>query len=169
MRYIRLATTIQALLFNLELKGQVSDGYWENAKPRDHYKAVCAAEVVVDPDNVGLDFYPSRRYNFTSPQLIEYVGDRMQQYILLAKKYPTLSATSLRHTDSGEWIWQIKVGEESPKWQVAFHKEMAEVCGVHNYHEMQLVLAGLDKTDYPMKELRKDLKAINAAFKILSH
>lgn len=169
MKHIRLATLTQALLFNLELKGQISDGYWENASPRDHWKAVCSAEVVVDPTNVGLDFYPERRYNFASPTLIEYVGDRMQQYILLAKKFPALSQESLRSSDSGEWIWTLKLGEITPEWQKKFLDEMAEVCDVHTYKEMQALLASLDPNDYPMKDLRKDLKAINAAFKTQNH
>ena len=87
---IRVATKSQAILMELELKGQVSDGYWENSYPHD-YKPVCSAEVIVDPDNVGINFTPSRAYNFASPKLIEYVGDRMQQIVLLSWMFPTLS------------------------------------------------------------------------------
>ena len=162
---IKLATTNQALLFVLELRGQISDGYWENAKPHDHYRAPCNAEVVIDSAEQGVNFWLSRRYNFASPQLIEYVGDRMQQYILLAKKFPSLSKETLRNADSGEWIWTQKVGEATPEWQAKFLNEMAEVCDVFTYKEMQALLTSLDKNDYPMKDLRKDLKAINEAFK----
>lgn len=162
---LKVATTAQALLFNLELRGQISDGFWENSKPHNHYKEPCKAEVVIDSAVQGINFPLSRRYNFANPELIEYVGERMRMYVLLARKFPSLSQTSLRHCDSGDWIWQTKVGEEHPEWQLQFHREMSEVCGVHSYKELQAVLAGLDYSQYSIKDLRKDLKAINEAFK----
>jgi hypothetical protein len=61
-----------------ELDGQISDGMWENARPYDHWKVWCEARVVVDPTNVGRDFWAMKdNYNLTSRLLLEVVGDRM--------------------------------------------------------------------------------------------
>jgi hypothetical protein len=166
-KQIKFATKTQALLFELELKGQISDGYWENSKPYDHYRVICEAEVVVDPDQIGLNFYTSRSYNFANATLVECVGDRMQLYVLLSKKFPSLSNSSIKSCNSGKWMWETKVGEPVPEYKQTFYKEMADVCNVHSYKELQILLSTLDKNDYPLKELRKDLKVINHTFKVI--
>ena len=51
---------VQKALFDIELCGQLSDGYWENATPHDHWEVWCDAETVVDPSNVGRGFYAKR-------------------------------------------------------------------------------------------------------------
>lgn len=72
---------IQAALFEVELKGQISDGAWENSRPHDHYKAWCNAKVIVEPTNLGKDFYAQReRYNFSSKDLLDVIGNRMLSY-----------------------------------------------------------------------------------------
>jgi len=159
---IRVATKSQAILMELELKGQVSDGYWENSSPRDHWKPVCSAEVIVDPDNVGINFGPSRSYNFAAPKLIEYVGDRMQMFVLLSWKYPTLSARCIKYMDSGKWMWEPSLAE----WQQTFIKEMKTI-GVESYADTQQVINELNYELYPIKALKKDLKALNDTFKIV--
>ena len=68
---------IQAKLWE-ELDGQISDGYWENARPYNHWRVWCRATVIVDPVNVGRNFYAEKdNYNFNSSELLEWVGDRM--------------------------------------------------------------------------------------------
>ena len=70
---------VQVALYNEELKGQISDGLWENSRPSNHYKQPTRAKVFVAKQDVelGPNFLPDRAYNFASPLLIEYVGDRM--------------------------------------------------------------------------------------------
>jgi hypothetical protein len=68
----------QRVLFVEELAGQISDGYWENSRPHDHWRPWCDAEVVVDPDRVGRDFWAQKtNYDFAARMLVEVVGDRM--------------------------------------------------------------------------------------------
>ncbi len=68
----------QKTLFDHELSGQISDGMWENLNVRDHWQEWCNAEVIVDPENLGRDFWVRYdSYNFTSPKLLEVVKDRM--------------------------------------------------------------------------------------------
>lgn len=75
---LRVRNEAQAILFEQELQGQISDGMWENTTPHHHYIAWCNAEVVVDPENVGRDFYTVKdNYRLDHPNLIEWVGDRM--------------------------------------------------------------------------------------------
>lgn len=72
----------QRILFEEELKGQLSDGRWENSSPRDHWVPWCDATVVVDPENVGRDFWVQRDgYNFGEKALLEIIGDRMLGYV----------------------------------------------------------------------------------------
>ena len=68
----------QKILFDGEIRGQISDGYWENARPCDHYKSWCQAITIVDPKNPGRNFYVTKdNYGLTSPTLLEIVGARM--------------------------------------------------------------------------------------------
>lgn len=95
MATLRLRNNIQKALFEEELRGQLSDGYWENAGPREHWKPWCNATIVVDPHNVGRDFPVNRdRYGFSSPLLLSYVGGRM---LLIAQRFqPSFTMRDLR-------------------------------------------------------------------------
>lgn len=75
----------QAVLYEQELKGQLSDGNWENASPEYHWHRMCDALSEVstkeDGSDLGPNFAPVRRYNFNDKDLIDCVGDRMLQYV----------------------------------------------------------------------------------------
>jgi hypothetical protein len=78
MNTLYVANEIQKALFENELKGQLSDGMWENTNPHDHWQPWCRCQVVVRPTAVGRDFYAKKdNYNFSSKLLVECVGDRM--------------------------------------------------------------------------------------------
>lgn len=78
MNTLRVRNEAQAILFEEELKGQLSDGMWENTTPHDHWIVWCDAEVVVDPLNVGRNFWARKTsYRLDHPMLLEVVGDRM--------------------------------------------------------------------------------------------
>lgn len=71
-------TPVQALLWHNEISGQLSDGYWENTTPMEHWKAWCNAEVVVakEGQKAGRNF-PVLKAGYRLSALIEYVGSRM--------------------------------------------------------------------------------------------
>lgn len=72
-----LRTTVQCALFQQELKGQLSDGYWENSRPFDHWKPWCSATVRVGR-RVGRNFHVAKdNYAFDNRDLLDWVGDRM--------------------------------------------------------------------------------------------
>lgn len=83
---IGFRSKVQVALFTEELAGQISDGMWENAKPKDHWEVPSEAKafVVKNDSDLGPNFSPMRGYNFASSQLIEWVGDRM---IATGKKF----------------------------------------------------------------------------------
>lgn len=77
---IVFANRIQAMLFKVEMQGQISDGHWENSMPYGHYKVASSADVAFS-DNSNTHgchgFSPQRKYNFANRDLFEVVGDRM--------------------------------------------------------------------------------------------
>lgn len=81
---IAFRNVAQAALFECELKGQISDGAWENAS-NNPWQDWCSAEVVVDAENVGVEGYSSKNnYDFARRDLIDVVGVRMRSYVKMA-------------------------------------------------------------------------------------
>ena len=166
---ITVTSIEQAALLKCELQGQISDGYWENAGPRDHWKQPASAEVLVGPI-AKINFYPRRAYNFSAPKLLEYVGDRMRQTVVLKKLFPTLSKEGIGAFDSSGYIF-VEATKEGYRQQyyVNLVQELEAVCGVTNQEELQAVLRSerylTAYVKYSVKELKKDLNAIKAAFK----
>jgi hypothetical protein len=77
---INFRNLIQVALWDEELSGQISDGFWENARPYDHYKVWCTANAKVDRKNLGVNFWADKsNYDLCSSQLlgIEVVAERM--------------------------------------------------------------------------------------------
>lgn len=74
---IRVNTQAQKHLLENELKGQISDGMWENTKGNP-WEDWSGAKVIVDPNNPGRNFHTTKdNYNLNSTKLLEVVGDRM--------------------------------------------------------------------------------------------
>lgn len=85
---IIFSNPVQVALYEEELKGQISDGMWENSTPHDHYKVMCNAKarVAAPGERTGcVGFWPKRYYGFSSKFLYECVGDRMLE---IARKVP---------------------------------------------------------------------------------
>ncbi len=86
---IYFENNLQAALFKHELRGQISDGYWENSTPHNHWELPCRANVEVDADNPRVDIvgynYFRRNYNFANKELVDIVGERMKNIVMLAK------------------------------------------------------------------------------------
>jgi len=161
---ITLANSNQVVLFTRELCGQLSDGYWENSSPREHWRAPCRASVVVG-DTPNVNFIPHRAYNFNAKKLVDVVGERMMQYVRLANKFPELSTAALSVLEYGEWWWLQTPANQK---QLDNHTDtLAELktIGVTQHTDVQTIVDNVDESSYTMKELRKDLRGINEAFK----
>jgi len=82
MTTLAVRNEAQKILLEREMLGQISDGQWENARPLDHWEPWCNATIIVDPVNVGRDFYARKdNYNLTSKYLLDIVGDRMLEAV----------------------------------------------------------------------------------------
>lgn len=80
---LRVRTMAQKIMLDDELMGQISDGMWENTHPQDHWQPWCDATVVVDPENLGRNFWcPKDNYQINSSELLSIVGDRMLGYVI---------------------------------------------------------------------------------------
>ena len=84
-RTIAFRTATQAAIFELELKGQLSDGHWEN-DARSCWTTWCSADVIVDPVYPGRDFHVDRTaFAFDDPKLRKVIGDRMRLFAVLTR------------------------------------------------------------------------------------
>jgi len=74
---IRVRTQAQKRLLEDELKGQISDGKWENSS-NTGWAQWTSAKVVVDPKNVGRNFHAIKdNFQLNAKDLLDVVGDRM--------------------------------------------------------------------------------------------
>ena len=89
MKYrVNVGNAAQAALLKHELLGQMSDGHWENSRGHgDDWRKWSRADVVVDSDNVGINFYQSRNYDFLSEDLLKTVRTRMILYVRLSERF----------------------------------------------------------------------------------
>jgi hypothetical protein len=117
---ITFETITQAAIFELELKGQISDGKWENDSG-SNYRTWCDAKVLVsdDEDDLGRDFYVSKNLGFGSNDLFDIVGDRMCHYgrcgLIVERLFPELS-TKKKLRLAGlleDCLWS----EDKPSWK----------------------------------------------------
>ena len=162
MATIFLKNKAQVILFETELKGQISDGFWENSSPSDHWEVPSSAEVVVGYEP-HLTFRPTRGYKFHNKDLFEVVGERMIFYVKIYTAFPNLdfeahhtyahlSSHTLRETVSRE-------GFDS-YWGKALQK-IEEATGMTLEEAQALVEA----QEYTVKQCRSDLRQISQVFK----
>ena len=81
-------------IYMCELLGQVSDGYWENARPMSHWKWVGDTEAEISDTN-GIPY----KEGYTGPQhRIKYSTEWLRRYVKKALK-----------GNAGDWDWTIRV------------------------------------------------------------
>jgi hypothetical protein len=79
MKKLHVKNIEEKILWDLEMLGQLSDGAWENASPRDHWKGWVEASV---SSKQGVQGYAEKtNYNFTSKWLLDIIGMRMLSYL----------------------------------------------------------------------------------------
>ena len=72
IKKIAVRNEAQRILFE-NLQGQFSDGYWENSTMP--WQDWSHAEVIVDPDNLGVEGWANRYYNLTNSEMLGYIED----------------------------------------------------------------------------------------------
>ena len=183
---VNVGNAAQAALLKHELLGQMSDGYWENSRGHgDDWRKWSRADVVVDPDNVGINFYQSRNYDFLSEDLLKTVRTRMILYVRLSERFSyedTELLENLFNTISADRFCLAREAPEFtgiPEYMVAaaernsdYHKaaterltEILSSADDRNFLEKTCTLP--IKTKVPgvhnLSALKKDLAALKAA------
>jgi len=170
-----VANMEEKILFLFEIQGQLSDGYWENTMPMDHWELWGDLEwhtVVIDPENVGpQDFWPRKTgYRINSSELVDCVGDRMLDFINLWHIAPTfMEAYYLKYgswpiTSVKEWDYAYARVDESDQY---YAKKLAknERCGL-----TREVLQVFEREPlYNIKQLRHFLKGLAKSMKSIVH
>jgi hypothetical protein len=140
----------------LELDGQLSDGFWESARPYDHWKRWCNAKVVVaEADQpVGRTFpVLKNNYNFAAKALLDVVGLRMLGIVRIARAHGLMAADALEHAVSCE----DGLLEDSKYTQAKL-----DAAGITYEQAMRALF---DKS-YTMSDLRSDLNDLKAIIKV---
>ena len=165
MNVINFRNIYQVTLYECELKGQISDGYWENARPYDHWKIMCAAEARVG-EPLGPNFRPKRKYNFAAKDLIDVVKYRMLFQVKLKILYPSLSVQTIRDIDI---LVDCETGEPRVKWLLeraasdSYWRKIVTTAkqnlGVTTDEKLiNVVEKVVEFTGYTLAELKKELK-----------
>lgn len=158
---LRVRTEAQKVLWDEELRGQISDGMWENSSPQDHYKQWCAAEIVVDPANVGRDFWVRRMgYRFNDKELLEVIGERMLRSVRVAKVYGAdkVNALSFLYENGGKAPSYLRT-QKGAYWDAV----RATLAGVDFGQVMEVAT---NEALYSEAEMQKDLRDLRKIIKV---
>lgn len=83
----------QVILMNKELKGQLSDGNWENEKT-DSRLWYCEVKVAHSGDKLGCNWKVKHSVDFDDDFLLEVLSDRMLEYVRMT--YPKYDLGKMR-------------------------------------------------------------------------
>lgn len=165
---ITFTTREQQILFSCELQGQISDGFWENSSPRNHYQQISAANVHLG-EEFKMDFYPRRKYNFANKELVDCVGDRMLMYVNISRVFPQATNYDIQRLDSAAHCvayWEKELEGATDGWHGYYVELRQTVANVFCAMSMAEAKAVVDRCNqeggYKMKDLRKDLKEMSA-------
>lgn len=161
MSTLYVKNQIQKIIFDCEMREQISDGFWENASPMNHWRPWGNCKVAISSDKFGRDFRSNKdNYNFANKELLEIVGDRL---IFRIKAHIFLGWSSDRlgndFVDSVEDYDRIVSDiSESDYWQKLFYS--LQDRGIDRN-----ILEQIDKVNYDISDLRKDIKVLRQACK----
>lgn len=168
-------TVTQAAIFEVELKGQISDGHWENYR-QSNYQFWCGLSVQWQHnpgEPCGIFPLPGRVLRFDDPALYNIVGDRMTRVGRLALMGQALDVEPLRFAQTMEDVLIERNGKPwfhgVPKWWLGSANSDLKTSGfyqdridyVQAFHPLRLLkLAGEVWQTYTKKHMIADLKAI---------
>lgn len=145
----------------LELDGQISDGFWENARPYDHWKKWCDAEVIVDPLNLGRDFHAMRdNYNFTAKELLDVVQLRMLGTVRIARRFGIEVASMLEFVTDCDGM----IAEKD--WNQSEFKKAARMAGLALSVFMVELKNAVADPSYTLTNMRADLNELKVIVKM---
>lgn len=162
----------QKIIFYCEMRGQISDGYWENMRPHDHWKIWSSLEwddIIVSDRLKGRTFDAKySNYNFAAIELLKIVGERLAYKIRLYKHYPKIMEPILKenHWEIPENLRMLftMVGGINTPLQPFLEKTRMNLLAKGLTAEMMLS-AWIDMW-YNVDLLREDCKKLQEACKI---
>jgi hypothetical protein len=157
MTILVLTSAVQAALFEYEIKGQLSDGAWENARPLDHWHDWTNVTVVVG-GHPGRNFYPNKTTYDLEGQLVLVVGDRMRALARLAMI--GVDVELVRQCLDGDGNW-IGAPTYAGKWYDGIREQLAQL-------DLTDIKSRFEAAEYSTRELRRDLRSIKEAMKTFS-
>ena len=144
----------QAAIFEHELKGQISDGLWENT-PYTDFEVWCNAKVEVG-EHIGRNFPHVRKDNFgvAAKKLVDIVGDRMLGYARAARVFGL----------DRDMIELSSYGFKLPEY---WSPEKKAKHTPDSLAKAQMKLTEQEKI-YGMKQLMQDLREIKRTIRIVA-
>ena len=121
------------VIYLCELAGQVSDGYWENSRPYDHWKWVTTCEPVIDKDKEYYTGYGHR---------IKYSTEWLRRYVKKALK-----------GNAGDYSWAIRVFNYAKMASVTPEDKIKKL--VNGYDAWRSICEDLPQEPITSEELEK--------------
>lgn len=153
----------QRVLFEQELRGQLSDGHWENTMPLNHWRPWSDCAVVVAAPNAptGRTFGVSRKhYRIASRELLDVVEPRMLRLVRLARVYGAEDARRLVTSlwdELGCGDWRGTPQHAGDYWD----QERAFLMRFPVYSQVRQL--GEDRATYGFLQLLRDLLDLQRA------
>jgi len=172
MASLTVSNIEQKIIFMCEMQGQLSDGYWENATPSDHWKVWCNLkwnDVNIDPNNIGtigIEPWARRRYNFSSKMLMEVVGYRIRIKVILARMFPEVVLPIL---EKDHWLIPDCDGDVNdylnPMHDYYIKKLKTMIEAGLTPDMIKQAIANIE--GYSITDLRRDCKGLKLAIKTI--
>ena len=161
-----VGTRAQAAIYEFEMKGQLSDGRWENSLPFNHWVIPANAQVVVRPEQVGRNFDVRRGYNFGERELFDAVGARMTRYVKVALAFPDVSIEAL---GAFRWHFNEDIGRElrgyNPKYVEQFKLEIKTLLALVHVTNPDEFEARVDAITFTEKDCRREASKLTTCFR----
>jgi hypothetical protein len=171
---VGFANIAQVVLFESELKGQISDGNWENSSPQDHWKKPCNAKAFVAQSaaELGTDWVPIRYYNFADPELLDVVAERMIEYVKFYSQYHYVDPTFQYHhaleymaSERSLTIVLDRAREGEAYYQTKVQLFLT-LFGVETEDELFAFTREAQQFNYTMEDLKRDLNQMRKIFHV---
>ncbi len=159
---ITFKTRDQAVIFAFEMLGQISDGYWENSSPHNHYQRFDGVEVKTGEDVGTQQLHLSRHYNFNNKELKDIVGDRMKDQVKTARFLgDKLNAKDLDLVSSYLMeSWESVKRNQNDKYWKEKLDDLYHILSVNSIEALEKIREDIKAVDYSDKDLSRDLKEI---------
>lgn len=151
-----LPTQSAIALWESELKGQISDGMWENTNVRGHWEFWHDCNVKLGPPHLESNVEPPKSgYRFSS--LIEHVGDRMLAFGRMGKM-----TTDLKMIEAAEWLPDT---QQEYAMILSGQRRTSDAAMAHIKAVPEDVAQKFYETPYSLKDMKNDLMAIRTAMR----